>query len=87
MSDVRSRMLRLLEAFDASVLGYTASELAHMDDDERAEAMRDAINRIADLADAAGDAFKADLSAADRAALKQVATSMAKVARKLAPIP
>lgn len=43
------------KAIDVSVLGYSAEDVAGMDADERADAMREVLNRAADMLQSAAD--------------------------------
>ena len=69
--------------FDSSVLGYTKAELDEMDEEERAAALRDCLNRAADLLQATADAFKADLTAGPRSAVREAAADVIRIVRKL----
>jgi hypothetical protein len=64
------------------VLGYKKAELDDMDDEERAEALRDCLNRAADLLQATAAAFPT-LKGADRDAVKAAASDVIRVVRRL----
>ncbi len=67
-------------AIDVSVLGYSAEDIAEMDAEERANAMREVLNRAADMLQAAADAFATEL-AWQRADVRAAAQSVLAVAR------
>ena len=49
------------QTWDPSAFGLTRSELSGMDEEERQEALSDALNRAADLLQASASAFRAEL--------------------------
>ena len=67
-------------AVDVSVLGYSAEDLAGMDAEERADAMREVLNRAADMLQAAADAFAREMGAG-RSDVTAAAQSVIAVAR------
>ena len=68
------------KAIDVSVLGYSAEDLASMDAEERADAMREVLNRAADMLQAAADAFVPELKG-HRSDVTAAAQSVIAVAR------
>lgn len=68
--------------FDPSILGIEPSQLEEMDEDERKEALFDALMRAADLANAIAKAFSKDLGA-ERAEVVEASRALAKVGRKV----
>ena len=66
------------KAIDVSVLGYSAEDVAGMDADERADTMREVLNRAA-------DAFAAEMGG-QRADVLAAAQSVIEVARSTAPV-
>ena len=72
------------KAIDVSVLGYSAEDVAGMDADERADTMREVLNRAADILQSAADAFAAEMGG-QRADVLAAAQSVIEVARITAP--
>ena len=73
------------KAIDVSALGYSAEDVAGMDADERADTMREVLNRAADILQSAADAFAAEMGG-QRADVLAAAQSVIEVARSTAPV-
>jgi len=62
-AELRAKAPKAEAVWDRSVLGYSKSDLAEMDADERARTLYELLNQAADLAEAIAAAFAPDLKA------------------------